>query len=110
MDGNNFSYKIAMFRDKYLEPEKKHVDELLKQPKYKFFVQDLEKMNSNYLAQEATKRINYYESGKVLPEERERVHTEILLLLASIKDCTMASGGRELAPFSSFGDSFGGDR
>ncbi len=67
-------------------------------------------MNSNYLVQEATKRINYYESGKVLPEEKDRVHTEILLLLASIKDCTMASGGRELAPFSSFGDSFGGER
>lgn len=110
MDGNNFSYKIAQFRDKYLEPEREHVNELLKQPKYKFFVQDLEKINSNVLAQEATRRINYYESGQILDEDKDRVHTEILLLLASIKDCTMASGGRELSPYSSFGDSFGGDR
>ncbi|MBR3255604.1 MAG: hypothetical protein IKF97_05260 [Clostridia bacterium] len=110
MDGNNVSYKIALFRDKYLEPEKEYVAELMKQPKYKFFVQDLEKMNANYLAQEATRRINYYESGNILEEDKDRVHTEILLLLSSIKDCTMTSGGRELSPFSSFGESFGGDR
>lgn len=110
MDGNNVSFKIAELRDKYLDAEKEYVDELLKQPKYKFFVKDLEKMNVNYLASEATRRIEYFENGKVLPEDRERVHTEILLLLSSIKDCTIAGSGRELAPFSPFGTDFGGDR
>lgn len=109
MDGNNVSYRIAELRDKYLKPEKEYVDKLLKQPKYKFFVQDLEKMDVNYLASEATKRIEYFENGKILEEDKQRVHTEILLLLSSIKDCTMASG-RELSPFSPFGTDFGGDR
>ena len=87
MNENNINGKIAFLRDTFLKAEKDYLEELIKKPKYKNFIEDLNKYNSKELSLEAVKRISAIESGKVKEEDLEKVETEITLLLASIQDC-----------------------
>ena len=80
MNENNINGKIAFLRDTFLKAEKDYLEELIKEPKYKNFIEDLNKYNSKELSLEAVKR-------KVKEEDLEKVETEITLLLASIQDC-----------------------
>lgn len=87
MEGNNMNGNIAFLRDTFLDAEKEYLEELMKQPKYKEFVENLNGYGSKELSLEAIKRISNIETGKVKEEDLERVETEITLLLASIQDC-----------------------
>ncbi len=87
MNENNINGKINFLRDTFLKAEKDYLEELIKEPKYKNFIEDLNKYNSKELSLEAVKRISAIESGKVKEEDLEKVETEITLLLASIQDC-----------------------
>ena len=87
MNENNINGKIAFLRDTFLKAEKDYLEELIKEPKYKNFIEDLNKYNSKELSLKAVKRISAIESGKVKEEDLEKVETEITLLLASIQDC-----------------------
>ncbi len=87
MNENNINGKIAFLRDTFLKAEKDYLEELIKEPKYKNFIEDLNKYNSKELSLETVKRISAIESGKVKEEDLEKVETEITLLLASIQDC-----------------------
>lgn len=87
LEGNNMNGKIAFLRDTFLEAEKLYLLELVKQPKYKKFIEDMNKYDSKQLSLEAVKRFSDIETGKVRNEDLERVETEITLLLASIQDC-----------------------
>lgn len=80
MNENNINGKIAFLRDTFLKAEKDYLEELIKEPKYKNFIENLNKYNSKELSLEAVKR-------KVKEEDLEKVETEITLLLASIQDC-----------------------
>lgn len=85
MNENNINGKIAFLRDTFLKAEKDYLEELIKEPKYKNFIEDLNKYNSKELSLEAVKRISAIESGKVKEEDLEKVETEITLLLAQFK-------------------------
>lgn len=87
LEGNNMNGKIAFLRDTFLEAEKSYLSELIKQPKYKQFIEDMNKYDSKQLSLEAVKRFRDIETGKVKNEDLERIETEITLLLASIQDC-----------------------
>lgn len=87
MEGNNINGNIAFLRDTFLEAEKEYLEELMKQPKYKEFVESLNKYRSKELSLEAIKRISEIETGRVKEEDLERVEAEITLLLAAIQDC-----------------------
>ncbi len=87
MEENNINGKIAFLRDTFLEAEKEYVEELIKQPKYKEFVENLNRYSSKDLSFEAIKKILDIETGRVKEKDLERVETEITLLLASIQDC-----------------------
>ena len=80
MNENNINGKIAFLRDTFLKAEKDYLEELIKEPKYKNFIENLNKYNSKELSLEAVKR-------KVKEEDLEKVETEITLLLASIQEC-----------------------
>ena len=84
MNQNNINGKIAFLRDTFLKAENDYLEELIKEPKYKNFIEDLNKYNSKELSLEAVKRISAIESGKVKEEDLEKMETEITLLLASI--------------------------
>lgn len=86
MEGNNIDGKIAFLRDTFLEAEKEYLEELMKQPKYKEFVENLNRYSSKDLSLEAIKKISDIETGRVKEKDLERVETEITLLLASIQD------------------------
>lgn len=58
----------------------------MKQPKYKEFVENLNRYSSKDLSLEAIKKISDIETGRVKEKDLERVETEITLLLASIQD------------------------
>ena len=87
MEDNNINGKIAFLRDTFLNAEKEYLEELIKEPKYKDFIQYSNRYNSQYLSLEAMKRISDIETGKVKEKDLERVEKEITLLLASIQDC-----------------------
>ena len=87
MEGNNINRNIAFFRDIFLEAEKEYLEELRKQPKYKRFIEDMNKYDAKQLSIEAVRRVSDIETGRVKEEDLERVETEITLLLASIQDC-----------------------
>lgn len=87
MEGNNINGNIAFLRDIFLDAEKQYLEELMKQPKYKAFIEKLNKCSSKELSLEAIRRISDIETGKVNVDDLERVETEITLLLASIQDC-----------------------
>ena len=87
MEGNNISGNIAFLRDTFLDSEKQYLEELMKQPKYKAFIEKLNKYGSKELSLEAIRRISDIETGNVNSDDLERVETEITLLLASIQDC-----------------------
>ena len=87
MEGNNMNGNIAFLRDTFLDAEKEYLEELMKQPKYKEFVENLNGYGSKELSLKSIKRISNIETGKVKEEDLERVETEITLLLASIQDC-----------------------
>ena len=72
MNENNINGKIAFLRDTFLKAEKDYLEELIKEPKYKNFIEDLNKYNSKELSLEAVKRISAIESGKVKEEDLER--------------------------------------
>ena len=86
MEGNNMSGNIAFLRDTFLDAENKYLEELMKQPKYKVFIEKLNQYSSKELSLEAIRRISDIETGKVNANDLERVETEITLLLASIQD------------------------
>lgn len=86
MEGNNISGNIAFLRDTFLDAEKQYLEELMKQPKYKVFIEKLKQYSSKELSLEAIRRISDIETGKVNANDLERVETEITLLLASIQD------------------------
>lgn len=83
---NNINGKIAFLRDTFLNAEKEYIEELMKQPKYKEFVENLNRYSSKDLSFEAVKKISDIETGRVKEKDLERVETEITLLLASIQD------------------------
>ena len=87
MEGNNINGNIAFLRDTFLEKKKEYLKELMKDEKYKAFVEDLNKYGSKELSLEAIRRISEIETGRVKEEDLERVETEITLLFASIQDC-----------------------
>ena len=87
MEGNNINGNIAFLRDTFLNAEKEYLEELMKEPKYKRFVEGLNKYDAKKLSLEAIKRVSDIETGRVKEEDLERVETEITLLLASINDC-----------------------
>lgn len=87
MEGNNINGNIAFLRDTFLDAEKQYLEELMKQPKYKAFIEKLNQYGSKELSLEAIRRISDIETGKVNADDLERVETEITLLLASIQDC-----------------------
>ena len=87
MEGNNINGNIAFLRDTFLDAEKEYLKELMKDDKYKMFVEELNKYGSRELSLEAIKRISDIETGRVKEADLERVETEITLLLASIQDC-----------------------
>ena len=87
MEGNNINGNIAFLRDTFLEAEKEYLKELMKDEKYKAFVEDLNKYGSKELSLEAIRRISEIETGRVKEEDLERVEREITLLFASIQDC-----------------------
>ena len=87
MEGNNINGNIAFLRDTFLDAEKEYLEELMKQPKYKEFIESLNRYGSKELSLNAIKRISDIETGRVKQEDLERVETEITLLLASIQDC-----------------------
>lgn len=87
LEGNNISKDIAWLKDTFLNAEKEYLEELIKQPKYKKFIKDLNKYDSKQLSLVAIKKINDIENGKIKNNDLERVETEITLLLASIQDC-----------------------
>ena len=87
MEGNNICGNIAFLRDTFLDAEKQYLEELMKQPKYKAFIEKLNQDSSTELSLEAVRRISEIETGKVNADDLERVETEITLLLASIQDC-----------------------
>lgn len=70
MNENNINGKIAFLRDTFLKAEKDYLEELIKEPKYKNFIEDLNKYNSKELSLEAVKRISAIESGKVKEEDK----------------------------------------
>lgn len=86
MKDNNVNGKIAFLRDTFLDAEKEYLEELIKQPEYRDFIEHLNRHNSESLCLEAVKRITDIETGKVKEEDLESVETEITLLLASIQD------------------------
>ena len=87
MEDNNINGKVAFLRDTFLNAEKEYLEELIKEPKYKDFIQHLNRYSSKDLSLEAIKRISDIETGRVKEEDLGRVETEITLLLASIQDC-----------------------
>ena len=86
MKDNNINGKVAFLRDTFLDAEKEYLEELIKQPKYKDFIEHLNRYSSKDLSLEAIKRVSDIETGKVKEEDLERVETEITLILASIQD------------------------
>lgn len=56
MKENNINGKIAFLRDTFLETEKEYLEELIKQPKYKEFVENLNRYSSKDLSLEAIKK------------------------------------------------------
>ena len=66
----------------------------MKKPKYKVFIENLNKYNSEGLFSEAIRRIKSIETGKVKEEDLERVETEITMLFASIQDRARERGER----------------
>ncbi len=86
MEENNINGKTDFLRDTFLEAEKEYLEELMKQPKYKEFVENLNRYSSKDLSFEAIKKISDIETGRVKEKDLERVETEITLLLASIQD------------------------
>lgn len=86
MEENNINGKTDFLRDTFLEAEKEYLEELMKQPKYKEFVENLNRYSSKDLSFEAIKKISDIETGRVKEKHLERVETEITLLLASIQD------------------------
>ena len=87
MEDNNINGKVAFLRDTFLDAEKEYLEELIKQPKYKAFIEHLNRCSSKDLSLEAVKRVSDIETGRVKEEDLERTETEIALLLASIQDC-----------------------
>ena len=87
MEDNNINGRVAFFRDTFLNAEKEYLEELIKEPKYKDFIQHLNRYSSKDLSLEAIKRVSDIETGKVKEEDLGRIETEITLLLASIQDC-----------------------
>ena len=87
MEGNNINGNIAFLRDTFLDAEKEYLKELMKDDKYKTFVEKLNKYRAKELSLEAIKRISDIETGRVKEADLERVETEITLLLVSIQDC-----------------------
>ena len=87
MEDNNINGKVAFLRDTFLNAEKEYLEELVKEPKYKDFIQHLNGYCSKALYLEVIKRISDIETGRVKEETLGRVETEITLLLASIQDC-----------------------
>ena len=53
MEGNNISGNIAFLRDTFLDAEKQYLEELMKQPKYKAFIEKLNHCGSEELSLEA---------------------------------------------------------
>lgn len=80
----DMSGNINFLKDTFLKAEKSYLEELIKQPKYKKFIGDMNKYNPRQLFSEAFKRLSDIETGKIEDEDLERVETEITLLLASI--------------------------
>ena len=66
MEGNNMSGNIAFLRDTFLDAENKYLEELMKQPKYKAFIEKLNHYGSVELSLEAIRRISDIETGKVM--------------------------------------------
>lgn len=87
LEGNNMSGNIAFLRNTFLEAEKEYLKELIKQPKYKKFIEDMNKYDSKHLSLETIKRFSDIETGKIKNEDLEKTETELTLLLASIQDC-----------------------
>ena len=87
MEDNNINGNVSFLRDTFLNAEKEYLEELKKQPKYKDFIQYLNRYSSKDLYLESIKRISNIETGRVKEEDLEKVETEITLLLASIQDC-----------------------
>lgn len=87
MESNNINGNIAFLRDTFLDAEKEYLEELMKEPKYKEFIESLNRYNSKELSLNAIKKISDIETGRVKQEDLERVETEITLLLASIQNC-----------------------
>ena len=87
MEDDNINGKEALLRDTFLEAEKEYLEELIKRPMYKDFIENLSLNSAKGLYLEAIKRINDIETCRVKEEDLVRVETEITLLLASIQDC-----------------------
>lgn len=47
MEGNNINGNIAFLRDTFLDAEKEYLKELMKDDKYKMFVEELNKYGAN---------------------------------------------------------------
>ena len=58
MELNNISGNIAFLRDTFLDAEKQYLVELMKQPKYKAFIEKLNQDSSKELSLEAIRRIS----------------------------------------------------
>lgn len=95
MEDNNINGKIAFLRDKFLEAEKEYLDELMEQPKWKNYVEALNKLDAWQLASHALKRMECIENGQVKDKDLESVETEITLILAAIQDFVRERGPRE---------------
>ena len=95
MEDNNINGKIAFLRDKFLEAEKEYLDELMEQPKWKNYVEALNKLDARQLALHALKRMECIENGQVKDNDLESVETEITLILAAIQDFVRERGPRE---------------
>ncbi len=87
MENDNINGKEALLRDTFLEAEKEYLEELIKRPIYKHFIEKISLNNAKDLYLQAIKRINDIETGRVKGENLVKVETEITLLLASIQDC-----------------------
>ncbi len=80
------SSELERTRDIYMKSEKEYLKELKNDPKYKKTIRELSRRPYRELIKSFAERIDAIESGKVTPEDLEKVETEALLISAAIHD------------------------